>query len=186
MPSAFSSQAGVSPSPTSCAPPTFHPSWHPISPRCAAVSPEPPVWKSSETSCALRASKTSASVRKPPAATSSAPGPPAGTPPIMSSPPPSKLSNRQAHAANPHAASSMTATVEHIWETLASQLRSFIRSRVRDHTTAEDILQEVFLKIHEKLPSLRAGDRLEAWIWRITRNAIADYFRRLRPTEPLP
>jgi RNA polymerase sigma-70 factor (ECF subfamily) len=80
----------------------------------------------------------------------------------------------------------MTATVESIWNEVASQLRSFIRSRVRDHATAEDILQEVFLKIHQKLPTLRASERLEAWVWRITRNAIADYFRKLRPFEPLP
>ena len=80
----------------------------------------------------------------------------------------------------------MTATAESIWSEVASQLRSFIRSRVRDHAAAEDILQDVFVRIHQKLPSLRAGDRLEAWVWRITRNAIADFFRRLRPTEPLP
>jgi len=79
----------------------------------------------------------------------------------------------------------MTATVENIWERLASQLRSFIRSRVRDHATAEDILQDVFVRIHQKLPSLRASERLEPWVWKITRNAIADHFRRLRPSEPL-
>ena len=79
----------------------------------------------------------------------------------------------------------MTATVECIWEGFASQLRGFIRSRVRSHEAAEDILQDVFVKIHRKLSSLRAGERLEAWVWRITRNAIADYFRRQRIDEPL-
>jgi RNA polymerase sigma-70 factor (ECF subfamily) len=80
----------------------------------------------------------------------------------------------------------MTATVESIWNEVASQLRSFIRSRVRDPAVAEDILQEVFIKIHQKLPTVRASERLEAWVWRITRNAIADHFRKLRPSEPLP
>ena len=80
----------------------------------------------------------------------------------------------------------MTATVESIWNEVANQLRSFIRSRVRDQTAAEDVLQDVFLKIHQKLPTVRASERLEAWVWRITRNAISDYFRRLRPGEPLP
>jgi len=80
----------------------------------------------------------------------------------------------------------MTPTVESIWENLASQLRNFIRARVRDHTAAEDILQEVFVKIHHKLPTLRAGERVEAWVWRVTRNAITDHFRRTRPSEPLP
>jgi RNA polymerase sigma-70 factor (ECF subfamily) len=77
----------------------------------------------------------------------------------------------------------MTATVESIWDELASRLRSFIRSRVGDHAAAEDILQEVFLKIHQKLPTVRASERLEAWVWRIVRNAIIDYFRKLRPSE---
>ena len=57
---------------------------------------------------------------------------------------------------------------------------------MRDHATAEDILQDVFVKIHRKLPSLRANDRLEAWVWRIARNAIADHFRRMRPGELVP
>ena len=80
----------------------------------------------------------------------------------------------------------MTPTVEAIWENFASQLRNFIRARVRDHSAAEDILQEVFVKIHRKLPTLRAGERVEAWVWRITRNAISDHFRRVRPSEPAP
>lgn len=80
----------------------------------------------------------------------------------------------------------MRATVEGIWNELASQLRSFIRSRVRNHEAAEDILQEVFLRIHQNLSAVRANERLEAWAWRITRNSIADYFRKLRPSEPLP
>jgi RNA polymerase sigma-70 factor, ECF subfamily len=80
----------------------------------------------------------------------------------------------------------MTATVEDIWRDLASELRGFIRARISDHATAEDILQDVFVKIHQKLPTLRAGERLEAWVWRITRNAIADHFRRARPSESLP
>jgi RNA polymerase sigma-70 factor, ECF subfamily len=80
----------------------------------------------------------------------------------------------------------MTATVESIWDEVASQLRSFIRSRVRDRAATEDILQEVFLRIHQNLPTVRVSERLEAWVWRITRNAIADHFRHLRPNEPLP
>ena len=80
----------------------------------------------------------------------------------------------------------MTPTLESIWGGFASQLRGFVRSRIRDHAAAEDIMQEVFVKIHRKLPTLLASGRIEAWIWRIARNAIADHFRRLRPNEPLP
>jgi RNA polymerase sigma-70 factor (ECF subfamily) len=79
----------------------------------------------------------------------------------------------------------MTPTVESIWKGFAAHLRGFIRSRIRDHAAAEDILQDVFVKLHRKLPTLRAGERLEAWVWRITRNAIVDHFRRQHPNEPL-
>ncbi len=86
------------------------------------------------------ASKMFASARRTPAASSSAHGLQAATPRIMSFPPPLKQSSLPRRAAHPDAAPEMTATVESIWETLASRLRSFIRPRVRDHAAAEDIL----------------------------------------------
>jgi RNA polymerase sigma-70 factor (ECF subfamily) len=79
----------------------------------------------------------------------------------------------------------MTTHVETLWADFAGRLRAFIRGRVRDHADAEDILQETFLKIHRNLPALRADQKVEAWIWRIARNAIADHFRRSRRDEPL-
>lgn len=45
---------------------------------------------------------------------------------------------------------------------------------------AEDVLQDVFLKVHTNLASLQHHDRLESWIYQITRNAIHDYYRRDR------
>ena len=80
----------------------------------------------------------------------------------------------------------MPATVEDIWRDLASELRGFIRVRISDHATAEDILQDVFVKIHQKLPTLRAGERVESWVWRITRNAIIDHYRRRNNTLEVP
>lgn len=79
----------------------------------------------------------------------------------------------------------MTTNVETLWANFAGQLRGFIRGRVYDHAAAEDILQETFIKIHRKLPELRADQKVEAWIWRIVRNAIADHFRRARREQPL-
>jgi RNA polymerase sigma-70 factor (ECF subfamily) len=80
----------------------------------------------------------------------------------------------------------MTAMVEEIWRKLASELRSFIRARVSDHATAEDILQDVFVKIHQKLPTLRTTERVESWVWRITRNAVIDHYRGRIKTVEVP
>lgn len=73
-----------------------------------------------------------------------------------------------------------------IYEQFDDQLRRFIHGRVADPAAADDILQDVYLRIHAKIGGLREGDRLESWIYQIARNAIVDHYRRKRPVEELP
>src|SRR5438477_11812766 len=39
-------------------------------------------------------------------------------------------------------------------------------------------LQDVFLKIHTHIDTLRDEDKLQGWIYQIARNAITDYYRK--------
>ena len=71
----------------------------------------------------------------------------------------------------------MATITEQAWEAFHTPLHRFIRRRVADEATAEDLLQEVFLKIHQQGTSLRDTRRLESWIYQITRNLITDYYR---------
>src|SRR5450755_439821 len=71
----------------------------------------------------------------------------------------------------------MVTTTEQAWEAFHAPLQQFIRRRVADEATVEDLLQEVFLKIHEHGRSLKDVKRLESWIYQITRNLIIDYYR---------
>jgi RNA polymerase sigma-70 factor (ECF subfamily) len=73
-----------------------------------------------------------------------------------------------------------------IWEEFSQSLLDFIRRRVNDPDDAEDILQEVFLKIHTKIDTLEDDDRLVSWLYQITRNTIIDYYRTRRPSDELP
>ncbi|HET8844165.1 MAG TPA: RNA polymerase sigma factor SigZ [Ktedonobacteraceae bacterium] len=73
----------------------------------------------------------------------------------------------------------MSTITEQAWEAFHTPLHQFIRHRVADDATAEDLLQEVFLKIHQQGASLRDARRLESWIYQITRNLIIDYYRSL-------
>ena len=57
-------------------------------------------------------------------------------------------------------------------------LFSFISLRVKNRDDAADILQEVFIKIAEKLNTLSDSQKLKSWIFTITRNAIIDYYRK--------
>ena len=74
----------------------------------------------------------------------------------------------------------MVITTEQAWEAFHTPLHQFIRRRVADEATAEDILQEVFLKIHQSGSSLKDARRLESWIYQITRNLIIDHYRSRR------
>ena len=47
---------------------------------------------------------------------------------------------------------------------------------------AEDILQDVFLKIYSNIDQVKDNDRIYAWVYRITRNLIVDYYRKKRDT----
>jgi RNA polymerase sigma-70 factor (ECF subfamily) len=79
----------------------------------------------------------------------------------------------------------MTVASEQLWETFSTPLHQFILRRVSDPHSAEDILQDIFLKIHTRIDTLHQQDRVAAWIYQIARNAIADYYRAQRPISDL-
>ncbi|MCB0714169.1 MAG: RNA polymerase sigma factor SigZ [Ignavibacteriae bacterium] len=66
---------------------------------------------------------------------------------------------------------------EKAWREYRSRLLLFIRSQVKDHDVAEDILQDVLLKIWTERESLRNEERLLPWMYRIARNGVVDYYR---------
>ena len=76
--------------------------------------------------------------------------------------------------------------IKSIWKDYHSALLGFIRSRVNEPDVADDILQDVFIKVHAKIDSLKDNKRLKPWIYQITRNAIVDYYRTRKPHVELP
>jgi RNA polymerase sigma-70 factor (ECF subfamily) len=72
---------------------------------------------------------------------------------------------------------------EEIWFLFQDRLKSFILSRINDENAAGDILQEVFIKIHSNIDSLKDESKIQSWIFQITRNAIIDYHRSRKKVE---
>jgi RNA polymerase sigma-70 factor (ECF subfamily) len=56
-------------------------------------------------------------------------------------------------------------------------LRAFLARRVPPGVEAEDLLQEVFVRVIRHLGTLRSTDRPEAWLFQIARNALRDALR---------
>lgn len=65
-----------------------------------------------------------------------------------------------------------------IWKEFSDQLLGFIKARVNNPVNAEDILQDVFVKIHQKSKQLSDKDKLASWVYQITRNSIIDFYRK--------
>lgn len=68
--------------------------------------------------------------------------------------------------------------VEQLWRTFRAPLLSFLRTRVPNEADADDLLSEVFLKLHEHHEELGHVDDPRAWLYRVTRNAVIDSYRR--------
>jgi RNA polymerase sigma-70 factor (ECF subfamily) len=63
------------------------------------------------------------------------------------------------------------------WTNTQDKLKAFVLRHTRDEATADDIIQDVFLKVHDRMDQLRETEKIVPWIFRITRNAITDHFR---------
>ncbi len=78
----------------------------------------------------------------------------------------------------------MQENIEPLWRAYHDGLHRFVRGRVEDAAVADDIVQDVFLKVHTRIGTLDQDTKLKSWIYQIARNAVVDHYRRRRPTEP--
>lgn len=61
-----------------------------------------------------------------------------------------------------------------------------IRKMVIDHDEANDLTQEVFIKIHKKIDTFRADSQLYTWIYRIAINECLNFLQRKKRRFLLP
>lgn len=80
----------------------------------------------------------------------------------------------------------MTLSAADLWQEHKARLHNYIARRVPDRHVADDILQDVFLKAHLSLKSVKEPGSVSAWLFRLASNAIADYYRTRKLTEDLP
>ena len=56
-----------------------------------------------------------------------------------------------------------------------------IRKMVIDHDDADDLTQDVFVKIHKSIGNFREDSQLYTWIYRIATNECLNFLHRLVP-----
>lgn len=63
------------------------------------------------------------------------------------------------------------------WDELTARLRPFVARRVAP-ADADDVLQDIFVRIQTNLGALRDGERFGPWVYQVARSAVADHRRR--------
>jgi RNA polymerase sigma-70 factor, ECF subfamily len=76
--------------------------------------------------------------------------------------------------------------LEALWRQFAADVRAFVLRRVASPEDADDITALVFLRMVERIDTLRDAERLTAWLYATARNAITDYYRSATRRRELP
>lgn len=71
----------------------------------------------------------------------------------------------------------MNTKIEHIWQQIHHDLKTFIAKKVKESADVEDIVQDTFLKMKLNIDKLEDPSKINAWIYQIARNNINDYYR---------
>ena len=74
---------------------------------------------------------------------------------------------------------------QEVWKDFSGQIRSYLLDKVKQRDDADDLLQEIFIKIHNHVGTLQDEKKLAPWIHQIVRNTLTDYYRKrkLETTE---
>ena len=65
-------------------------------------------------------------------------------------------------------------------------MRVYIAKRVDNQEDVEDLLQDLFIKIHTNLHTVRDQGQIVIWLYQTARNLVIDYYRSKRINAPLP
>ena len=61
---------------------------------------------------------------------------------------------------------------------LFKKIDSYVKKRVSNSADAEDLVQDIFLKMQAGLSKLKSEEKIIPWVYRIARNSIIDYYRK--------
>lgn len=100
-------------------------------------------------------------------------------PPVVAAPPKSELD--LVDAARRGEASAWT----ELYQRYARTVHACVLARVPPDE-ADDLVQDTFAAAHRRIDSLADSARFAGWLMTIARNRAVDYWRRARPSDPLP
>lgn len=71
---------------------------------------------------------------------------------------------------------------QNIYDSFARKVLNFIYRMVHSSEEAEDLTQETFVAVYQKLGTLKDSDKFESWLFRIARNFVYQRYRKRAPS----
>ena len=66
---------------------------------------------------------------------------------------------------------------EGIWQGYNRSLKSFLHSKVANQADVDDLLQDILIKTHNNLHTLKDAKNAKAWLFQIANRTIIDFYR---------
>ncbi|MFC1981743.1 RNA polymerase sigma factor [Chloroflexota bacterium] len=73
-----------------------------------------------------------------------------------------------------------------LYQLYFERIYRYVRSLLREHSDAEDVTAEVFIKVMRALPRYSEKGHFSAWLFRIARNETFNYIKRRKGQREIP
>ncbi|WP_299496893.1 RNA polymerase sigma factor SigZ [uncultured Shewanella sp.] len=67
--------------------------------------------------------------------------------------------------------------LEKIWDEYRTSLKAFLHSKVSNEADVDDLLQDILIKTHQHLHTVRSEKAIKSWLFQIASHTITDYYR---------
>lgn len=67
---------------------------------------------------------------------------------------------------------------EYVWEQYRAAIKSFLHSKVSNTDDVDDLLQDILIKTHANLHTLKSGQSVKPWLFQIANRTIIDFYRK--------
>lgn len=80
----------------------------------------------------------------------------------------------------------MEIAVRNLYSSYRKPMLRFFVYKGASADMAEDVFQDVMIKVIKAAQTFTGAGTLQAWIWQIARNTLIEHFRKAPPFDPLP
>jgi len=74
----------------------------------------------------------------------------------------------------------MHSIFDDIWNKFQKEMEYLVRSKIANTDDAQDVLQDIFIKVYKNIDSVENVQNLKAWINKIASNTIIDHYKKSR------